>query len=285
VPEFGAGVGCRSSVPELGAGVRCRSWVPEFAAAAGPRHGTSFHPGSPDMVQILPASNAITTTYRGCARAWMLLRGSTNPMPRAPRIYIPDLSVHVHQRGINRSAIVGATRDYERLLSFIAKAATEHGVLVHAFALMKTHYHMIVTPTEDGALAKTMQVIGARYTKYFNRKYGRIGTLWNERYSAHLIDSEHYWYNCFRYVELNPVAAHIVTAPEAYPWSSYRVHASGTAFCEWLTTHRLYSALGATPEGRQAAYRAMCNVPLTDAELALIRCPPPINLLELAAGA
>jgi putative transposase len=205
-------------------------------------------------------------------------------MPRPPRIYIPDISLHVFQRGINHAAIVNNDRDHERLLEFIVRATARRGVSVHSFALMKTHYHLIATPPAEGVLAQTMQEIDQRYTRYFNRRYGRIGTIWNERYSAILLDNERYWYNCMRYVELNPLAAHIVSTPEAYRWSSYRVHALGEP-CEWLTPHPLYLALGPTPEVRQAAYRAMCAIPLTDAEITLQRRPPPISVVQLQVSA
>jgi putative transposase len=203
-------------------------------------------------------------------------------MPRPPRIYIPDVSVHVIQRGLNRSAIVADEHDRERLLELIARAAGRHGVSVHGFSLMTTHWHMVATPSGEGVLAKTMQEIGVRYTRYFNRKYERIGTMWNERYTAILLEDERYWYNCLRYVELNAVAARIVAAPEAYRWSTYRVHALGEP-CGWLTPHPLYEALGKSAAERQAAYLAMCATPLSDGELALQRCPPPRAIVQMPA--
>ena len=148
-------------------------------------------------------------------------------MPRPPRIFIPDISVHVFHRGINRSAIVADEHDLEHLLEFIVRATRRHDVVVHGFALMTTHYHLVVTPSGEDALPKAMQEIGIRYTRYFNRKYSRIGTAWNDRYGAALLDEEPYFFNCLRYVELNPLKAHMVAAPEAYRWSSYRVHALG----------------------------------------------------------
>ena len=203
-------------------------------------------------------------------------------MPRRPRIYIPDISVHVFNRGINHAAIVADDNDRDLLLDLVVVATGRHGVGVHAFAVMTTHYHLIVTPSGEGVLARAMEEIGRCYTWYFNRKYERIGTIWNERYSAILLEDERYWYNCFRYVELNPMAANMVAAPETYRWSSYRVHALGVP-CEWLTPHPLYLTLGPTAEVRQAAYRAMCAIPLTDAELALQRCPPPRAVVQLPA--
>ncbi len=125
---------------------------------------------------------------------------------------MPDISVHVFPRGINGGAIARDDDDHEHLRAMSsASAARRYGVEINAFALMTTHYHLIVTPTsETGALAKSMQAIGGRHTRYFNRKYGRIGTIWNERYGAALLDDERYWYNCLRYVDLNPFRAHMV---------------------------------------------------------------------------
>jgi len=205
-------------------------------------------------------------------------------MARRPPTYIPGLSVHVFPRGINRGAIARDENDHEHLLSAIIRAARRYGIEINAFAIMSTHYHLVVSPTSEYALAKSMKAIGGSHTRYFNRKYGRIGTIWNERYGAMLIDDERYWYNCLRYVDLNPFRAHMVTAPEDSRWSSYRFHALGES-CDWLTPHPLYIRLGPTAKARQEAYRAMCAVPLTDEEIDEQRHPPRAPALQLPAGA
>jgi putative transposase len=204
-------------------------------------------------------------------------------MPRRALTYIPDVSVHVFPRGINGSAIVRDDDDRERQQQFIVKAARDHGVEINAFAFMNTHYHLIVTPTGSRALSTAMKVIGIRHTRHFNRKYGRIGTIWNERYGAAMLEDERYWYNCLRYVDLNPFRAHLIASPEESQWSSYRFHALGER-CDWLTPHPLYIRLGATAKARQEAYRAMCGIPLTDEEIDLQRHPPRKAVLQLPAG-
>jgi putative transposase len=205
-------------------------------------------------------------------------------MSRPAPIYIPDLSVHVFPRGINKGAIVRDENDRERLLRTIIRAARRDGVEINAFAVMNTHYHLIVTPTSERALPKSMKSIGGSYTRNFNRKYGRIGTIWNERYGATLLDDERYWYNCLRYVDLNPFRAHMVAAPEDSRWSSYRVHALGEP-CDWLTPHPLYIRLGPTAKARQEAYRAICAVALTDEEIDEQRHPLRAAVLQLPSGA
>jgi REP-associated tyrosine transposase len=193
------------------------------------------------------------------------------------RIYIPDASVHVFPRGVNHAEIVREDVDYERLLQILVKAARVYDVAIHAFALMMTHYHLIVTPSGEDRLSSMMQVAGSRYTRYFNRRHGRIGPLWNERYGAVSIQDERYWYTCLRYVDLNPFRAHAVAVPEDSRWSSYRFHAFGERQ-DWLTPHPLYLRLGPTAELRQTAYRTICGVPLTDEELEEQRHPPQMAL-------
>jgi putative transposase len=201
-------------------------------------------------------------------------------MSYPPRIFIPDISLHVFPRGHNGEAIARDDDDAEHLRRAVTDAAAAFDVRVHAYAIMTTHYHLIVTPATEGALPQTMQMAGGLHTKYFNRKYKRRGTIWNERYGAVLLDDERYWYTCLRYVDMNPYRAHIVSSPEDSRWSSYRVHALGEP-CEWLTPHALYLKLGTTPHERQVAYRAMCDRQLTDDELDLQRHPPRERVVQL----
>lgn len=104
---------------------------------------------------------------------------------------------------------------------------------------MTTHVHAIVTGQEPESLSRMMQSLGRSYVRYFNKRYHRTGTLWEGRYWASLIADERYWLTCLRYVEMNPVAARMVSSPDAYPWSSYQAHAFGRSD-RLLTAHPLF---------------------------------------------
>jgi putative transposase len=92
-----------------------------------------------------------------------------------------------------------------------------------------------------------MRDISRCYASYFNRRYARTGTLWEGRFRSCLVESASYVLGCYRYIELNPVRAGIVTSPEAYPWSSHRGNA-GRLRDPLLSQHSEYAAL------TQAAY-------------------------------
>lgn len=177
-------------------------------------------------------------------------------MARLPRLSLPGLPQHVIQRGNNRSACFFAEDDYRYYLDCLQDAAKRHDVAVHAYALMANHVHLLLTPTGESGITRTMQTLGRRYARYINQTYRRSGTLWEGRYQASLIDSDLYLLTCYRYIELNPVRAQMVDHAEEYPWSSYRANALGQPD-PLLTPHADYRRLGRTPAERQQAYRAL----------------------------
>ena len=156
--------------------------------------------------------------------------------------------------------------DCETYLSMLRTYTTVSDVAVHAFALMKTHDHLLVTPGDKTALPNAMRRLGTSYVRYFNRKHGRIGTLFNERYKGLIVGDERYWLTCLRYIEQNPLRAGIVDRPETYRWSSYRVHI-GLEKSDWVQSHPVFDALGQELPQRFAIYQAICSASLTDAEL------------------
>jgi putative transposase len=115
---------------------------------------------------------------------------------------------------------------YLRLLECFAH---QHDCAVHAYCLMPNHVHLLVTPRSAEGLAMTMKAVAQFYTQHINKASGRTGSLWEGRYRSCLVMTEGYVLACYRYVELNPVAAGMVEHPGAYRWSSYRANAEAAA--------------------------------------------------------
>ncbi|MEA2078541.1 MAG: transposase [Pseudomonadota bacterium] len=191
-------------------------------------------------------------------------------MARLPRYVLPGHPQHVIQRGNNRSVIFAAEQDYRFYLEKLEEACKQHHCDVHAYVLMTNHVHLLITPQTGKGLGKAMQSLGRRYVQYFNYQYRRTGTLWEGRYRATLVDSENYLLTCYRYIELNPVRAGMVTHPSEYPWSSY--HANATGRPDGLVTrHELYRRLGRGQTERLDAYRQLFEQQLSAPELTRIR--------------
>jgi len=192
-------------------------------------------------------------------------------MPRHPRLFLPDIPLHVVQRGHNRQPVFVQCRDFQYYLSNLFEMKLELSVRVFGYCLMTNHVHLIVAPGEDvSSVSMLMRSLAARQTRYVNKLENRTGTLWEGRFKASLVDSDTYFLACCRYVDLNPLRAAVVSAPEDYPWSSYRCHA-GLEGGDWLDEHDVFSALGNSPGDKARAYREFVAAEASAEELAHIR--------------
>lgn len=177
-------------------------------------------------------------------------------MPRRARVILPNIPLHIIQRGNNRSVCFHAEEDFLFYLDWLARAAHDSGCAVHAYCLMTNHVHLLLTASMPEGAGTLMKMLGQRYVQYVNRSYRRSGTLWEGRFRSCLLQEEDYLLECQRYIELNPVRAAMVEHPAHYRWSSYRANAQGEASV-FLKAHPLYEALGGDHAERVAAYREL----------------------------
>lgn len=108
---------------------------------------------------------------------------------------------------------------------------------------MPNHYHLFLE-TPQGNLSKIMQETNGRHTQYYNRRYQRVGPLFQGRYQAKLIDQDSYSLQLSRYIHLNPVKAKMVSRPEGWRWSSYRSFVGITQRPDFLETDWLLKQIG-----------------------------------------
>ncbi len=145
-------------------------------------------------------------------------------MPRRPRLSLPNVPLHIIQRGNNRQACFFADEDYRCYLYWLAEYANKSGCRVHAYVLMTNHVHLLISINRADAAGALMKTLGQRYVQYINLVYQRSGTLWEGRFRSCLIQEETYLLACQRYIELNPVWAGMV-APGC---RCHPLHVAGT---------------------------------------------------------
>lgn len=139
-----------------------------------------------------------------------------------------------------------------------------------AYCLMTNHIHLIIDPGDDVAsIGYVMKRLAARQTRYVNRLERRSGSLWDGRYKVSPIETESYLLGCCRYVELNPVKAGVVVAPEQYRWSSYSARVKND--WRWLDCDPCFSALATTSAGCVAAYKRFVGADKDDCMETIIR--------------
>ena len=107
-------------------------------------------------------------------------------MPRKTRMYLPDIPVHVVQRGNNRDACFFCEDEYRYFLDRLREGLGRFGVALHAYALMTNHVHLLMTPRDTAGISRLMQHLGRHYVLYINRQYRRTGTLCEGRHKARI---------------------------------------------------------------------------------------------------
>lgn len=164
------------------------------------------------------------------------------PSPHTVRSFAPNQHYHVYNRGIEKRKIFLDDEDYRMLKYYLfIYLAPQNEVLekyphlplrlkarnlskdleLLSYCLMPNHFHLLVGQQSQNGISKLMKQLFDAYTRYFNTKYRRVGSLLQGRFKAALIESEDLLLHLSRYIHLNPVVADLVKNPKDYEWSSY----------------------------------------------------------------
>jgi putative transposase len=141
-------------------------------------------------------------------------------MARKPRVEFLGAFYHVICRGNQRQAIFRTDSDRKYYLARLEQYRQRYGFKIYAYVLMTNHVHLLI---EAGRvpLSRIMQGLQLRYTGYFNKKYNKVGHLFQGRYKAILCDRDAYLIELVRYLHLNPQRMRSPVEARKYRWSSH----------------------------------------------------------------
>lgn len=102
-------------------------------------------------------------------------------------------------------------------------------ISILAYCLMPNHFHFLLKPTTDTAISAFMRNLQNSYSKYFNTKHNRSGSLFQSMFKAVRIESEEQLIHVSRYIHLNPASSSVIRIEnlERYPWSSFNAYLMG----------------------------------------------------------
>jgi putative transposase len=121
-------------------------------------------------------------------------------MGRAARSYQEGHAYHLTAHGIDDRPIFVDDLDRQDFVIRLGRVARTHLWSLHAWCLMDTHYHLLVTP---GRIAQGMRVLNGGYSRAFNVRHTRRGALFESRYRDRQIRDEQHMYEAIRYIEGN----------------------------------------------------------------------------------
>ena len=174
-------------------------------------------------------------------------------MVRPLRLALAGALYHVTSRGDRREAIYFDDDDRERWLDVFAQVCKRYNWVCHAWCQMSNHYHIVIE-TVEGNLSQGMRQLNGVYTQSINRKYQRVGHVFQGRYKAIIVEKESYLLELARYVVLNPLRAQMVQSLIEWRWSSYASMIGREAAASWLQTDWILSQFSPQRDRAISAY-------------------------------
>lgn len=173
------------------------------------------------------------------------------PAKNSIKQYIENGHYHVYNRGVEKRDIFIDYQDYSVFLNYMKEYLDPSGSDPHslsnqlsllAFCLMPNHFHLLIKQSSIDGITKLLRAVSTRYVMYFNKKYERVGTLFQGKFKAVLVQEDAHLLHLSRYIHLNP---HPGSDPKLYKYSSYGHYLSRKNF-EWLNTKEILSYFKST---------------------------------------
>jgi len=143
-------------------------------------------------------------------------------MARANRHFLSGYVWHITHRCHQKAFLLKFPRDRRRWLYWLCQAKLRFGLCVLNYTVTCNHIHLLVHDAGRGEIARSMQLIAGRTAQEFNRRKGRRGAFWEDRYHATAVQSDKHLVRCMAYIDLNMVRAGVVTHPSAWTHGGYR---------------------------------------------------------------
>jgi REP element-mobilizing transposase RayT len=132
---------------------------------------------------------------------------------------------HVIVRGIEKRQIVDDDKDSKSFVDRMGSLALETDTAIYAWALMGNHAHILLRSGPLG-LSKYMKRLLTGYAVFYNRRHGRHGHLFQNRFKSIVVEEDAYFQELVRYIHLNPIRAGIIDSIfklERYRWCGHSV--------------------------------------------------------------
>lgn len=143
-------------------------------------------------------------------------------MPRNNRVDITGEIYHVINRANARMKIFDTDKDYQLFEEVLKEAKDKINVDIYSYCVMPNHWHLVISPKDDGDLSKFMAWFTMTHTQRWHVMHKSVGSghLYQGRYKSFLIQKERYFIQVCRYVERNPVRSKLVRKAEDWKWGS-----------------------------------------------------------------
>lgn len=169
------------------------------------------------------------------------------PAKNSLKKYVENGFYHIYNRGVEKRTIFEDEQDYGVFLSYLKNYLTpkdinllqqnlastlttwhekdeilklaklnnfSENIKLLAYCLMPNHFHLLIKQTETNTIDRFINSLNTRYVMYFNKKYKRVGSLYQGVYKAVLLDNEPQFLHLSRYIHKQAIK---IDTPSSYP--------------------------------------------------------------------
>ena len=128
---------------------------------------------------------------------------------------------HIYNRGNRKQNIFIEEKDYLNYLKRLRDYKDKYNIAVICYCLMPNHFHLLIRQDSDLPIYRFMHALHTSYSMYFNKKYNKVGHMFQNRFKQKEISKDEYFSKVTSYIHFNPVKDGLVDRIEDYQWSSY----------------------------------------------------------------
>jgi len=165
-------------------------------------------------------------------------------MPRAHRHFLNGLAWHITQRCHKRQFLLKFQKDRRQWRRWLYQARKRYGLCILNYIVTSNHTHLMVLDQGHGEISRSMKLVAGCVGQQFNRRKGRNGAFWEDRYFATAVETDSHLMRCLAYIDLNMVRAGVVRHPEEWSDSGYREIQSPPQRYRLIDCERLARLLG-----------------------------------------
>jgi len=179
--------------------------------------------------------------------SFLIAHNFSMPSKNSLKKYVAGGCYHIYNRGVEKRPIFLSDVDYRFFLNLLKLTLSNpedienydalrirnksDSVKLIGYCLMPNHFHLLIRQSDETGMTELMRSIMTAYSSYFNRKYKRVGSLFQGRYKAALVDKDEYLVHLSRYIHMNPIETDSKVSD--YPYSSYKYYLADN-YPKWL---------------------------------------------------
>lgn len=142
-------------------------------------------------------------------------------MPRSSRKDSYSEFFHIMIHGINKEYIFNELIEINTYLKYLKEKTNDKNLQIVAYCMMNNHAHFLIHSKDIKEISKLMSQVNTRYAIFYNKRHGRSGFVFKNRYKAEQILTYSHLISCINYIHNNPIKAKICNTKEEYKYSSY----------------------------------------------------------------